>query len=265
MAAMLSACCLSLVLAQGAPPPAPAQPPPQAGKEEQTAVAAAAAPVKPATDAEAKAALAEFKKVNPKKVGLADRLAAVDRLGDTAHKLVVPALAKVALTEASLAVRKRAAELLARQPRAEAGRAAVGLLQNEGVQRTPELLAAVVGSLAVVDCPADTWPKLEELFEEGFEGERVPLQRAILGFAAARKEKRALRLLLKHLPEPTSDPNDRANTMPDSYWEARWKAWHAWREDVKGALRAITGQQFGTPEEARAWLDKHGAKLGLKD
>jgi hypothetical protein len=88
----------------------------------------------------------------------------------------------------------------------------------------------------------------------------VPLQEAILGLAAQHKEKQSIELLLDNIDEPVPQNVDAANNPPASYWEARWKAWKAWREKVKDALFALTGQRFGSAAEARVWLAKNPLK-----
>jgi hypothetical protein len=75
------------------------------------------------------------------------------------------------------------------------------------------------------------------------------------------KELEALDLLLENLDEPAPANVDDPSNPPAEYWEMRWKAWRSWRDDVKEALFAITGQRFNTSAEAREWLDKNLREL----
>ncbi len=71
-------------------------------------------------------------------------------------------------------------------------------------------------------------------------------------------------MLLNHIDEPAPVDVDAASNPPASYWEKRWKAWRLWRDDVKEALYALTGQRFSSGKEARTWIRVNGARQGLK-
>ena len=108
------------------------------------------------------------------------------------------------------------------------------------------------------------WKEIDGLFEREYLVERVVVQQAILDLVTEHKEKAAVRMLLEYLDEPIPVDVDSPTNPPASYWEGRWKSWKVWRGQVKEALFALTGQRFNTSAEARKWIRKNGAKIGLK-
>ncbi len=223
----------------------------------------AAPAVKALTDAEARAAITAFNKI-PDKAPLADRLAGIEALIAGSHETLVPVLEKTVRADSSLVVRKKAAEALGDQPEKKAYPSVVKLLAQSSVGDMPELAEPLVRSLTRVGYRDRDWERLEGLFRAGYETERVPVQRAVLALVREHKEKQAIHLLLDNLDEPLPTNVDHADNPPAEYWERRWKAWKVWRDDCKAALQAVTGQKFGTADEARAWLKRAGAKNGFK-
>jgi hypothetical protein len=244
--------CLTLCLAFQDPEPTPAEtPPPPAPVYEEW------------DDKTAKAAVKDFeKKMKPKSASLRDKLAAVEALAQGSNDRLVAPLAKTCLTEKALTVRKAAADALAHQPAKDAKRAVLALLGDAGLRDVPQVCASLVLSLGSLGYePGRDWKHLDGLFERDYAAERVPLQQAMLKLIQGCNELDALDLLVDNLGEPVpADPDDPANP-PAAYWEARWKAWSVWREDVKSTLLALTGQRFSTAEEARVWIKKNGAEL----
>lgn len=74
------------------------------------------------------------------------------------------------------------------------------------------------------------------------------------------KEKRAFRSLAEHL----TNPNDRAidvhsPTNPSADWHERYfYMWQPARQALVNALKALSGQEFQTTEQAKAWAEEHG-------
>ena len=248
---------LAVVLAQGEPVPAtdqksappPAEPPVVVGK--------------PLTDIEASQAVGEWKRV-PAKAPLADRVAALEALVVGTHEALVPALDKIVRADGAMVVRKKAAEALAWQPQDKAYGAVTRLLDDGNIGRATELLEPLVKALARVGYQAKNWRRIETIFRAGYATNRIGLQRAIIQLVGQHKEKQALAMLLENYDEPVPTDPHGASNPPVEYWEARWKAWKTWREDVKTAVQSITGQKFASAEEARVWLRANGAKIGVK-
>ncbi|HLU39190.1 MAG TPA: hypothetical protein VK081_07380 [Planctomycetota bacterium] len=239
--------------AENAPPAAPKSAPP-----------AAPAPPPPAyTDRDAADAIARWKKV-PAKAPLGERMAAIEELVRGTHASLVPVLDKVVRKDAAMSVRKKAAEALPWQPGKKTYAVVMALLGDEEIGKTPELAEPLVQGLRQIGYQPKDWDKLEKLFRAGYDARRIALQRAIVVLAGEQKEKEALALLLENFDEPMAADKHAADNPPQEYWEARWKAWKAWREEVKTAVQQITGQKFGTADEARAWLRTNAAKLGVK-
>ncbi len=224
----------------------------------------ASAPVAPAVEAWndkiAKTKLDEFTKLQKGTPTLVEKNRALDVLAPGANKLLVKPLAQIIETEKLLVIRKRAAELLANQPVAEANPAIRKLLKNSRVGSYPPVMAELLRGLGKCGYDASQWNEISDVFEKEYHLERVPMQEAILDLVQKHKEKKAVDLLLRNLDEPLATNVDAAENPPAEYWEARWKSWHAWRGKVKETLFVLTGQRFSDATEAKAWLQKNPLK-----
>ena len=211
-------------------------------------------------DRDAKTAVAEFQKAFKAASSMAEKNRALDVLAEGCNKLLVKPLGQVADTDKLIVIRKRAVELLAQQPPVDAHPEIMRLLQSKGTQSQPAVLAALVSALLRCGYQPTDWTVLGKLFGQDYAAERVAMQEAILEIALQQKEKLATGLLIDNLDEPAPLDSEGAANPPKEYWEARWKAWKAWRGRVKDALFAITGQRFSNSTEARAWLGKNPVK-----
>ncbi|MBK8099066.1 MAG: hypothetical protein IPK26_18315 [Planctomycetes bacterium] len=250
----------SLLLSFQDPAPAPA---PQDPKPANPPAQAPVEPPKPVAlwnDAEAKAAIDSYTRSLKDADSMAAKSKALDILAPGAHKLLVKPLAQMIESEKSIVIKKRAAELLGQQPAADANATILKLVRNSRVAQHPPVLAELVKALANCGYKPAQWKEINELFERDYGAEFVALHEAILGLIEKHKEKQAIDLLLRNMDEPVPENVDAADNPPAEYWEARWKAWKAWRGKVKDALFAITGQRFSTRNEAKAWLRKNPIK-----
>lgn len=211
----------------------------------------------PWDDKTAKAAVDEFAKVMKGTPSMLQKSRALDALAAGSNPLLLKALAEVVEKDKSIVIRKRAAELVAMQPEKDANTTLRALLKNPRVNGTPQVCAQLVRSLAACGYEAKQWAEVEGLFERDFAPECISLQEAVLDLAAKHKERAAIPLLLRNFGEPTPANVDAAHNPPKEYWEARWKAWSAWKGKVKDTLFAITGQRFNTAAEAEAWVKKN--------
>lgn len=236
--------------------PKPSDPP---DTKPQAEVAAAPKPAVPWNDKEAKAAVDEFAKAMKPGASMADKNRALESLAQGSNKLLVKPLASVVETDKSVVIRKRAAEILAMQPAADANPAILRLLKSSKVDQ-PTVQASLVQALANCAYNRSQWKEIADLFEREYSAERVPLQEALLDLIERHKEKQAVDLLLRNMDEPKPENVDDAANPPAEYWEARWKSWRAWRGKVKDAMFALTGQRFSTASEAKAWLRKNQLK-----
>ncbi len=215
------------------------------------------------TDQEASRAVEQLRKVRSRRnATLGDKLEAVRALGQGRHRLAVDALADVVRKEPAVSVRAAAAELLGAQP-AEAARPVI-LALIDACDHQPDVLTVLLGALTRAGYQTRDWDRIERLFAREFGEEWTPMQKALLQLVTAHKERQAWRLLVEHLDEPFPADIDHADNPPAEYWERRWKAWRSWRDDVKAALFAITGQRFSTGAEAKVWIRANGAKAGLR-
>lgn len=257
---MLAALFACLLAAQD-PTPAPAPTPTPAGAEKPAAPAApAAAPAEAWDDKKAKAAVDEWTKLMKGSPSMAAKNRGLEAFAEGSNKLLVKPLVGVIEADKSVVLRKRAAELLPRQPAADANAAIRKLLKGGKTAAYPTVTAELVKGLSRCGYDKAQWADIGEMFEREYHLDRVVLQEAILDLVIAHKEAQALPLLLRNLDEPIPTDVDGAANPPAEYWEARWKSWSVWKGKVKDALFATTGQRFTTAEEAKAWLKKNPTK-----
>jgi hypothetical protein len=257
MLATLVAC---LFAAQD-PKPAPAPPP----ADKPAAEAPAAAPTPPVAveawdDKKAKAAVDEWTKLTKGSPSMADKNRGLAALAEGSNKLLIKPLAAVVETDKSVVLRKRAAELLANQPKAEANAAIRKLLKGGRAAAYPTVMAELVKGLSRCGYDKAQWGEIDGLFEREYHIDRVVVQEAILELVIAHKETQALPMLLRNTDEPAPANVEAADNPPAEYWEARWKSWAVWKGKVKDALFALTGQRFTTAAKAQAWLKKNPLK-----
>ncbi len=244
------------------PPPAPAPAPAPAPEEPKPAAAAIAPPkvVEAWDDRAAKTAVEEFIKALKGSPSMNEKNKALEAFATGSNKLLLKPLALVVETDKSVVIRKRAVELMANQPAAEANQVIRKLLKSPKVGTQPAVQAELVRALSRCGYQTAQWNDIGDLFERDYSPERVPLQEAMLQLVEAHKEKQAVPLLLRNLDEPAPADPHAADNPPAEYWEARWKSWSAWRAKVKDTLFALTGQRFSTAAEAKVWLQKNPLK-----
>lgn len=256
---MLSLTVAMLLLCQD---PAPAPAPAEQGKQEQSSQASEARKVETWDDKVARAKIKAFEKaVKPKKVSMKERKDALDSLAGGSNERLVKPLAKFIEKDESVTLRRQAVEMLGDQPDKEARSAILKLLKNPRVVGNPQVQAGLIASLSRSGYESGDWSEIEDVLESDYDTERVPAHEALLELVAAHKEKQAIPMLLRNIDEPSPENVDAANNPPASYWKARWHSWAAWRNKVKDALFAITGQRFTTRKEAEQWLKENGRDL----
>jgi hypothetical protein len=232
-------------------------PPPAAAPKDAAPPVVKARVVEVLDDKTAKRIAGELEKALGGSASMADKNRALERVTGSSHALLLKPLATVVEKDKSLVIRKRAAELIRDQPKADATAAIRKLVKNARVRSSPGVLAELVRGLAHCGYESKLWNEIGDLFEVDFQPERVPLQEALLDLIATHEEKQAVPLLLRHIDEPAPEDVHAKENPPPEYWEARWKAWSAWKSKVKDAMFAITGQRFSTATEAKAWLQKN--------
>jgi len=200
------------------------------------------------------------KAVKPKKVSMADRKRALGELkGGVSQQLIKP-LQKFIEKDSSIVLKREAVQMLAVQPDKPAKKAVLKLLGNARVTGNPQVQAGLIRALGETGYVPKDWKHIEDVFEEDYDNERIPVHEAILELVRDHKEKQAIPLLLNNMDEPSAQNVDAAENPPREYWKARWHAWAAWKAKVKEAMKAITGQDFADAGEARAWLKKNRLK-----
>jgi len=236
------------------------QEPAPAEKPATPAPVEAQKPIEAWDDRTAKAAVDEWTKAMKGTPNMAQKNQALDLFANGSNKQLIKPLIAVIETEKLVVIRKRAAELLANQPQADANSAIRKLLKNARVSSHTAVMSTLVRGLARCGYDKTQWSDIADLFEREYNPERVPVQEAVLELVIAHKETQALPMLLRNVDEPVPQDVHAANNPPAEYWEARWKSWAAWKGKVKDALYALTGQRFSTAAEAHAWLRKNPVK-----
>ena len=132
------------------------------------------------------------------------------------------------------------------------------------IAANPQVQASLVRSLSRAGYDAGDWGEIDEVLEEDYDTERVPVHEAILELVAKHKEVQAIPMLLRNIDEPSPTNVDVADNPPAEYWKARWHSWAVWKAKVKEALFEITGQRFSTAKEASIWIQRNKDKIGGK-
>ncbi|MEO6597787.1 MAG: hypothetical protein ABIP94_23830 [Planctomycetota bacterium] len=245
---------LTTLLACQDPTPAPALPKPAEAR------AATPTAVEAWDDKTAKAAADELTKALKGSASMAEKSAALERIAVGSNKALLKPLILIVEQDKSILIRKRAAALIANQPAEDACDAILKLLKNSRVSAFPPITAQLVRALSSTGYTSKNWREIADLFEKDYSAERVPLHEAMLELITTHKEQQAIDLLLRNLDEPIPGDVHVKENPPAEYWEARWKAWAIWRDKVKEAVFAVTGQRFSTAAEAKEWLKKNPLK-----
>jgi hypothetical protein len=212
-------------------------------------------------DQDARKKIKEFEKaVKPKSASMAVRKQALDELrGGISPHLVKP-LQQFVEKDSSVVLKKQAVEMLADQPQPKSRTAVLKLLKNARVTANPQVQAGLIRALSQTGYRSDEWSEIADVLESDYDTERVPVHEAVLELVTKHKEAKAIPMLLRNLDEPSPKDIDSGENPPAEYWKARWHSWSVWKDRVKEALFAITGQRFTTKEEAKAWLKKNPIK-----
>ena len=211
--------------------------------------------------AEAKAAIKAFKQGGWARKPLVDKMLAIEELSSGAHPMIARQLNTLMKRDKSKIVRVVAARNLVTQPVKDARRFLVAGLLDKKLNGDQELVVVLIKGLEQVGYrPKKDYKMLERYFRKG----PPAVSKAVAQLFGKHKEKQALKLWLNNLDEPAPVWVDDPSNPPAAYWEARWKAWRVWVDDVRAALKAITGQRFENSVQARKWVKKNGKKHGLK-
>ena len=214
-------------------------------------------------DREARRLIREFDKaVKSKQSSLSSRLTSVNNLGKSSNGLFVKPLLRTARSDSAKSVRQAAALAIGNQPAKQARSALQLLLKKTSITSEPNVTAAIIKAIDKSSYQAKDYKTFKSLFERSLADQRcVAAQIAILEMFGHHKEVEAAQYLSMHIDAPAPAWVDDPSNPPASYWEARYKNWQKWRNQLKEALFQITGQRFASNKEARAWLKKNRNKL----
>lgn len=231
------------------------QPPSEGGRADQQPKPAVVA----LDDDAAKTALKTFKEGTWSKKPLVDRMLAVEQLAAGSHPLIARELNNLMLRERDKVIQVVAARSLAMQPEREAQRYLLAALNSAKLTDDEDLCVELLKGLMLTGYRDRDLRMLEGFFRKG----PPRITKVVAQLFGKHKEKGAVKLLIEHLDEPAPANVDDPSNPPASYWEERWRAWKVWVEDVRAALKEITGQTFADGKQAREWLKREGKKQGF--
>lgn len=157
-------------------------------------------------------------------------------------------------------VRLAALRLLGTQRDETAQKALLAVLKR-GRKFSPVEAEEAARSLGHTGYGKRGYQQLEELFYAEPHGK---LRRAIVRTFGQQKEKQAVPLLIALLDQPKPGSVNSASNPPASYWQQTYKKWRLLNPAAVRALAEITGRRFVKAEDAIAWVEAEGKKIGIK-
>ncbi|MCK6481611.1 MAG: hypothetical protein HUU06_06930 [Planctomycetaceae bacterium] len=91
-----------------------------------------------------------------------------------------------------------------------------------------------------------------------------PLLRAVVRFLGVAKEKKGVSFLIENFDEPVPADVNSGTNPPAEYWKGRHEGWVLVKDEVRWALKEITGKEMESGRRWRNWFDEEGKKLGMK-
>jgi hypothetical protein len=188
------------------------------------------------------------------------------------HKSFVPDLKKLVGDRRDEVAAAAAAALGSQGDRGVAS-TLVGVVRQEVrdrgfLQRTPVKAAAIeslgrLGVVAASDAVLEIGKAMirEPEVRTSYSG---PLLRAVVRFLGAAKEKKGVSFLIENFDEPIPSDVNSGTNPPAEYWKGRHEGWLLVKDEVKWALKEITGKEMESGRRWRSWLDDEGKKLGMK-
>ncbi|MBL9089417.1 MAG: hypothetical protein JNM10_19925, partial [Planctomycetia bacterium] len=204
------------------------------------------------TDAEVAPLLEGLKKALKAKL-LSEAAPALDALAGVTHPDLEPALARL-LGHNLADVAGRAARALGERAGEKTAATLWKAWSSPANERRVDVRAAILDAFATMRTPLD--PKQYGQVERMFTDAATPaaMDAVTRYFTAVATDKRPCKVLALWLDEPTPANVHDGSNPPKEWWEARWKLWTKTRPGAVAALKAITGQEFESSEQARAWF-----------
>ena len=240
--------------AADAPDAKPAAPEgaPADGRPADGRPAEAAPKLRTLTDAEVAPLLEGLKKALKAKV-LSEAAPALDALAGVTHPDLEPALAKL-LGHNLADVAGRAARAMGERAGEKTAATLWKAWSSPANERRVDVRAALLDAFATMKAPLDPkqYAQVERLFTDA--ASPVAMDAVTRYFAAVATDKRPCKAFALWLDEPSPANVHDGSNPPKEWWEARWKLWTKTRPGAVAALKAITGQEFESSEQARAWF-----------
>ena len=234
------------------PPAAPAAP---------AAEPAAEKPVREATAEELPALLVALEGASKKKK-TSEALPLLKALDELKHVQLEKGLLKL-LRHAEIAVALRAAELLEQRAYPAWAKGLWASAWGQAVNdKRPSVRVKVLRALARVGVTLD-----KQQFDDVERQWRWVVGNPMRGnapqlvdmafYVEQVKDKRWARWLGEWIDEPIATAPNSPSNPPASYWEEKWHLWNESKAAVHSALKALTGQDFDSTEQAREWIEAH--------
>lgn len=250
------ALCLLLLLAA----PLLLSTPAWADEEKEESAEGAEGELMQATDEQAKTIVAGLKKAAKKKK-LADARPLVEAIDGFKHESFTKPLLKL-MTNKLGVVAKLATDALAlrcteKKVLAKIWKNAFSNKVNDKRYAVRARVVRLFGEQGIV-LDAKKYKEVERDWRWMFGNPQIHFDQPALDlvvYFALTKDKRHCRWLAEQLDEPIpANPNSPSNP-PAEWWERRYKMWQPVKPEVVDALLEITGQEFDTSEEAKAWFE----------
>jgi hypothetical protein len=90
----------------------------------------------------------------------------------------------------------------------------------------------------------------------------APILSDILHYARTTGDKSLFRPIAEEIDEPLAKDVNSGTNPPAAWWEARWHLWNQVKAEVATTLKAMTGREFKTTEEAKAWAETQPRNAG---
>jgi hypothetical protein len=229
----------------------PADGKPADGKPAEGQPAAAPA-LRTLTDAEVAPLLEGLKKALKAKV-LSEAAPALDALAGVTHPDLEPALGKL-LGHNLADVAARAARAMGERAGEKTAATLWKAWASPANERRVDVRAALLDAFATMKAPLDPkqYVQVERLFTDA--ASPIAMDAVTRYFTAVATDKRPCKAFAVWLDEPSPANVHDGTNPPKEWWEARWKLWTKTRPGAVAALKAITGQEFESSEQARAWF-----------
>ena len=190
-------------------------------------------------------------------------LSALESFFTASHEDFVKDLQKVA-THRSVAVRVAAVKALGSQgPAKRVGPILLNLLKAKPNSDFPAVQGMCVSSMRRLAFDAKAaFDEIRSLFVKPAD---IDVMRECVKYFRDLKRYDCVSLLVYWVEQPQPASVNSGSNPPESYWKRMWEIWSSIKNEVRDALKTLTGQEFESEKVWRDWIDSPEAKkMGVK-